>query len=352
MGSVHQGSHIFNGPGRGLQCVPNALCSLLKSTQKLCNTWTTSDIDEVLHRGNMLYTQIGKIGKLLLPSDIPKYITVDAVNYEVHERLSHIGSFTVVNEEFAMKSIDMMNDILTEFSHFLLCIGDSAISVIHTEVSTYYIYHSHSRDIAGFPVSDGTAIFLTFDSLKGMNNYINILAMHLNADKFELTPIEIKWKFLNKDIILAINRQSEALHVAAACDQVKQLCSNVRQAQMEEKINYATQNQVPSKELHNRSRTIEHNHNISKAYTNNLDYTETYNLENTLKNMYEKEMKRKRRNEYMRKYMAQKRQDEKRQTQWKTQQELPINGNIYETKSSRQIHLKNVEREKIKCFTY
>ena len=58
-------------------------------------------------------------------------------------------------------------------------------------------------------------------------------------------------------------------------------------------------------------------------------------------------MKRKRRNEYMRKYMAQKRQDEKRQTQWKTQQELPINGNIYETKSSRQIHLKNVERDKI-----
>ena len=48
--------------------------------------------------------------------------------------------------------------------------------------------------------------------------------------------------------------------------------------------------------------------------------------------------------------MAQKRQDEKRQTQWKTQQELPINGNIYETKSSRQIHLKNVERDKIKMF--
>ena len=78
----------------------------------------------------MLYTQIGKIGKLLLPSDIPKYITVDGVNYKVHEKLSHIGSFTVVNEEFDMESIDMMNDILTEFSHFLLCIGESTISVI------------------------------------------------------------------------------------------------------------------------------------------------------------------------------------------------------------------------------
>ena len=142
------------------------------------------------------------------------------------------------------------------------------------------------------------------------------------------------------------------MHVAAACDQVKQLCSNVRQAQMEEKINYATKNQVPSKEFGNRSRTIEHNPNRSKAYTNNLDYTETYNLENTLKNMYEKEMKRKRRNEYMRKYMAQKRQDEKRQTQWNTQQELPIKRNIHETKSSWQIHLKNVERDKIKNVSH
>ena len=41
-----------------------------------------------------------------------------------------------------MKSIDMMNDILTEFSHFLLCIGESAISLIHTEGNTYYVYDS------------------------------------------------------------------------------------------------------------------------------------------------------------------------------------------------------------------
>ena len=92
----------------------------------------------------MLYTQIGELGKLLLPSDIPKYNTVERVKYKVHERQSHIGSFIVINEVFDMKSKDI--------SHFLLCIGDSATSVIHTEVNTYYIYDSHSRDIAGFPV--------------------------------------------------------------------------------------------------------------------------------------------------------------------------------------------------------
>ena len=235
---------------------------------------------------------------------MPKYITADRVKYKVHERQSHIGSFTVVNEKFDMKSIDTMNDILTEFSHFLSCIGDNAISVIHTEVNTYYIYDSHIRDIASFPVSDGTAILLIVDSFKGMNNCIKILAMHLNADKFNLTPIEIIWKFLNKDTIIEINRQSETLHAPAACDQMPQLCSNIRQAQEEQKLNYATKHPVPSKEFGNRSRTIEHNPNGCRTYANNLEYTEMYNLENTLKNMYEKEMKRKRRNEYMRKYMA------------------------------------------------
>ena len=136
VGSVHQGSQIFSGPGRGPQCVPSALCSLLKRTQKFPNTWTTSDIDEVLHRGNMLYTQIGKKVNYYYQVICQKYITVDGVKYKVHEGQSHIGSFTVVNEEFDMKSIDMMKGILTEFSHFLLCIRDSAISVIHTEVNT------------------------------------------------------------------------------------------------------------------------------------------------------------------------------------------------------------------------
>ena len=87
------------------------------------------------------------------------------------------------------------------------------------------------------------------------------------------------------------------MHVAAACDQIPQLCNNIRQVQKEQKLNSATKNAVPSKEFGKRSRTIEHNPNGSRTYANNMEYTETYHLENTLKNMYEKEMKRKRRNE-------------------------------------------------------
>ena len=38
---------------------------------------------EILHKGYMLYQQIGKTD-WLLPSDIPEYITIDEINYEVN----------------------------------------------------------------------------------------------------------------------------------------------------------------------------------------------------------------------------------------------------------------------------
>ena len=65
VGSVHQGSQIFIWAGSGLQCVANAICSLLKSTQKSPHTWITSDIIDILQLGHVLYTQIGKAGQTI-----------------------------------------------------------------------------------------------------------------------------------------------------------------------------------------------------------------------------------------------------------------------------------------------
>ena len=72
--SVHQRSQIFTGAGSGLQCVANVICILLKSTQKSHGTWITSDISDILELGHILYIQIGKVCKLLLPSDVPQYV--------------------------------------------------------------------------------------------------------------------------------------------------------------------------------------------------------------------------------------------------------------------------------------
>ena len=75
-----------------------------------------------------------------------------------------------------------------------MCIESSAISVKHLN-ETYYICDPHGRKITGFPDQNGTAVLLTFKSLQGMSNFIRIQAMHLNADTFQLTHVQIDWKF-------------------------------------------------------------------------------------------------------------------------------------------------------------
>ena len=118
-GSIHQASEIFNGPGRGLQCVANAVCALLHSAKTDPATWRVYDIDEILHKGYMLYQQIGKTDQLL-PSDIPEYITIDKTNYEVNEMQLYIGSFSGCNHDFNVVTIDMLSDVFEEYGHIFI----------------------------------------------------------------------------------------------------------------------------------------------------------------------------------------------------------------------------------------
>ena len=55
----------------------------------------------------------------------------------------------------------------------------------------YDIFDSHRRNIEGYPTPNGRAVLLRFNFLKELCNYLRKLAMVLNADKFELTPIQI-----------------------------------------------------------------------------------------------------------------------------------------------------------------
>ena len=127
-GSIHQASQVFDEPGRGLQCVANAVCAILHGLKIFPASWKSSDIDEILHKGYILYQYIGKLGRLL-PSDIPGYISVDEMNYGLVEVQSYIGSFTSGQKDFNIMTIDMLRDVFNEFGDFLLCIGESASAI-------------------------------------------------------------------------------------------------------------------------------------------------------------------------------------------------------------------------------
>ena len=131
-------------------------CSILRSTQKTPEMWTTEDIDNILHNGDMLYKHIGKAGRLL-PSDLPKCTVIDGVKYHLSEIQSYLGSFTSQREEFRVHTLDVLREAVVAHNMFVLCIGDSAISITQTTDMKYYIFDSHSRNIAGFPTPNGTA---------------------------------------------------------------------------------------------------------------------------------------------------------------------------------------------------
>ena len=87
-------------------------------------------------------------------------------------------------------TIDMLRDVLNEFGNFLLCIGESASAILR-HGCTYYMYDPHSRNSHGFPDANGASILLTFNSFNKLSNYFTYLAMNLNTDQFELTPMKI-----------------------------------------------------------------------------------------------------------------------------------------------------------------
>ena len=188
-GSILQASQVFDGPGRGLQCVANAVCAILHSVKIVPPSWKPTDIDEILHKGYMLYQYIGKVGRLL-PSDIPGYIGVEEMNYGLIEMKSYIGSFTYGQKDFNITTIDMLRDVFKEFRDFLLCIGKSASAILR-HGGTYYMYDPHSRNIHGLPDANGSSILLTFHSFDKLSNYFRKLAKNLNTDQFELTAIKI-----------------------------------------------------------------------------------------------------------------------------------------------------------------
>ena len=188
VGSLHQGSQNFSVGSRGLQCVPMAICSLLKSTEIQPKYWRTSVIDSILQAGNFIYTSIGKSGTLL-PTDVPRYIHLHSINNN-WIKISH-RSFTHGCEEFNIKTFDSLSNLFTYYTHMLLCIGDSTVAIMHMDHGKYYIFDSHSRYIEGYPTPNGRAVLLSFNFLKELYNYLRKLAMVLNADKFELTPIQI-----------------------------------------------------------------------------------------------------------------------------------------------------------------
>ena len=109
-GSIHQASKSLMDQVEVYNVLPMQFVLYYMASKSILLHGNQVILDEILHKGYILYQYIGKLGRLL-PSDIPGYISVDEMNYGLVEVQSYIGSFTSGQKDFNIMTIDMLRDV-------------------------------------------------------------------------------------------------------------------------------------------------------------------------------------------------------------------------------------------------
>ena len=125
---ISQSSAVFQGPGQGLQCIPNCIMSLIYNIHKNCKYWIPKDLKNILYSGNILYNSIGKTTTLLV-SEVPQYIKLYNFIYSVKENTSIIGNIFEKNKSFNCLTFNEVEEFICTHKYCILIIGDSALSI-------------------------------------------------------------------------------------------------------------------------------------------------------------------------------------------------------------------------------
>ena len=154
------------------------------------SNWTTETLDHIFHEGDKLYQTIDTEQQLLLPSDLPRCVTVDNRVCHIIAGKEAFGSFVqdITETKTILSALCALLQGTTTSA--LLCIGDktrsSAIAVL-TNNTSLFIFDSHSGDDSGMPCPNGTAVVMKFDNVDDTVSYICQLAHELSARLFHLT---------------------------------------------------------------------------------------------------------------------------------------------------------------------
>ena len=143
-----------------------------------------------MHKGDELYQTIDTEQQLLLPSDLPRCVTINNRVCRIITGKEAFGSFVqdITQTKMILSALCALLQKTTTSA--LLCIGDktgsSAIAVL-TNNTSLFVFDSHSRDDSGMPCPNGTAVVMKFDNVDNTVLYICQLAHELSARLFHLT---------------------------------------------------------------------------------------------------------------------------------------------------------------------
>ncbi|XP_064606547.1 uncharacterized protein LOC135471304 [Liolophura sinensis] len=187
-GHFHQGHPQFM-PNSGAQCVANSCSAILYDKVKPVSMWTSNDLDAVLISGDELYSNVKPnlpAGEtFLLISDIPDVMDMHNGTFGIRagESLTGYVLGTVhadLQSDIFMPLRDALERTLSVFTSCLITFHSSTFAIIKRD-QYLYVVDSHSRNVEGVQVVDGTAVSIRYTGLEGVFQHCTRLAISLNT---------------------------------------------------------------------------------------------------------------------------------------------------------------------------
>ena len=197
-GTFHQGdSSHFSDDTLGRQCMANAVAAAVYATMLPMNYWNPPAIDRILIAGDELYRRrCNHQYQYLQFSDIRDTEVLFGQQHDMNANAAMTG---LLQYEFAPSppffTLDqavssMENSQQWTYGILTLADGNDGASVLLcVKQGNYYIFDSHSRDVFGNVVPNGTSVLLHMRTHNAFMKYIKTLGCQLAASQFEITVL-------------------------------------------------------------------------------------------------------------------------------------------------------------------
>ncbi|XP_036451520.1 uncharacterized protein LOC118825090 [Colossoma macropomum] len=200
-GSFHQ-RHPRFGVNSNKQCVANSVTAIMISRVKNMLSWTTRDLDNILLKGDDLYSSIRDAGRIhdasgyLFVTDLPTEHVLHGRRFELsYSDEMFVGLFGV-SEYGEMQNVYMSHDeaIKTVLTHFDACLFTVKLNTcaIVKQGSWYAVIDSHARNVHGEEDKDsGKSLVAYHANIGSLLNHVTILGLSLQAESepFEVTGV-------------------------------------------------------------------------------------------------------------------------------------------------------------------
>ena len=151
------------GNSAGTQCSCNALFAICFSIIKKVSIWKSWDLDCILEHGDELFKSVG-IPRALSMNELPNNVAVENNNIKI-EMLENYNGLLGCNYLFPEHShCDIGNGLIFTRAGY-------SFSLIWSKKSIF-LFDSHSRDINGSFIDEGSCVALSFKKLNDVDQYI------------------------------------------------------------------------------------------------------------------------------------------------------------------------------------